>query len=171
MQDQGFKGGVAAEFEEKHQFPLPNMEMYHTERFGQNAGFKYEVPLEEDGTYTLVLKFSEVYFQEPGQKIFDVKLGNTKVVSDLDIFGKVYSRGIPYDEFVEFQVKGGKVVYKGSEVSGALTNGKLQVDFAVGRADNPKLNALLLVKGPKSLTHYDNFRKYLKALEDIKDQQ
>ena len=78
------------------------MEVYHTERFGQNSGFKYEVPVTEDGTYTLILKFSEVYFQEPEQKIFDVKLGNTKVVHDLDIFGKVYSRGIPYDEFVEF---------------------------------------------------------------------
>ena len=67
-------------------------------------------------------------------------------------------------------MKNGKVLYRGSEVSGALANGKLQVDFAVGRADNPKVNALLLVKGSRSSTHYDNFRKYLKALEDIKDQ-
>ena len=67
-------------------------------------------------------------------------------------------------------MKNGKVLYRGSEVSGALSNGKLQVDFAVGRADNPKLNALLLVKGPRSSTHYDNFRKYMKALEDIKNQ-
>ena len=57
----------------------------------------------------MILKFSEVYFQEPGQKIFDVKIGNQKAVADLDIFGTVFSRGIPYDEFVEINVKAGKV--------------------------------------------------------------
>jgi hypothetical protein len=50
-------------------------------------------------------------------------------------------------------------------------NGKLQIDFAVGRADNPKVNAILLVKGGKQNTHYESFRKYIKAIEDIKDQQ
>jgi hypothetical protein len=87
------------------------MEVYHTERYGANSGFKYEVPVEDDGLYTLVMKFSEVYFQEPGQKIFDVKIGGTKVIRELDIFHKVFSRGIPYDEFIEITVKNGKVIH------------------------------------------------------------
>jgi hypothetical protein len=55
------------------------------------------------------LKFSEVYFQGPGEKIFDVKIGSMAVINDLDIFGRVNSRAIPYDEFIEMNIKGGKV--------------------------------------------------------------
>ena len=84
--------------------------MYHSERWGKNEGFRYTLALPKaDGTYTLVLKFSEVYFTEPGQKMFDVKLGSLRVVNNLDIFGRLLSRGIPLDEFIEFEVKSGKV--------------------------------------------------------------
>ena len=31
------------------------------------------------------------------------------VINDLDIFGRVNSRAIPYDEFIEMNIKGGKV--------------------------------------------------------------
>ena len=55
------------------------------------------------------MKFSEVYFNEPGQKIFDVKLGKKTIVEDLDIFGQVFSRAIPLDTFTEFTVKDGKI--------------------------------------------------------------
>ncbi len=90
------------------QWALPNVEVYHTERWGGDEGFRYRLPIPQDGLYTLILKFSEVYFQEPEQKIFDVKIGSRKVVENLDIFGKLYSRGIPYDEFIEVTVKNGK---------------------------------------------------------------
>ncbi len=91
------------------QWILPNTDVYQTERYGANEGFKYLLPLNKDGLYALVLKFSEVYFTEPGQKIFDIKLGNEAIVQDLDIFAKVESRGMPYDEFIEFMVQGQKV--------------------------------------------------------------
>ena len=67
------------------------------------------MPIPSDGVYALVLKFSEIYFNEPGSKVFDIKIGDELVVSNLDIFSKVESRGIPYDEFVEFNVKAGKI--------------------------------------------------------------
>ena len=50
-------------------------------------------------------------------------------------------------------------------------NGKLQVDFAVGKADNPKVNGILLVQGGKQNTHFEAHKKYLKALDEIKQQQ
>jgi len=59
-----------------------------------------------------VLKFSEIFFQEPNQKVFDVLLGTKPVISDLDIFSKLLSRGIPYDEFIPLSVKAGKVYIK-----------------------------------------------------------
>lgn len=53
----------------------------------------------------LVLKFSEVYFNEPNQKVFDVVLNKEHViVSDLDLFAKV-GRGVAYDEVVPFVVR------------------------------------------------------------------
>ena len=71
------------------------------------------------------MKFSEIYFQEPGQKVFNIKVGSHVAVRDLDIFSKLLSRGIPYDEFVDVRVKGGKVTVNGQESTDALKNGKL----------------------------------------------
>ena len=153
------------------QWALPNTEVYHTERYGKGQGFTYAIPLKEDGLYTLVLKFSEIFFGEPGQKVFDVKLGQSTIIRDLDIFGKLLSRGIPFDEFVEFTIKDGRVFIGGSEATGALKNGKLQINFAQGRADNPKVNGIVIVEGGKQNTHFEAHKKYLKALDDIKKQQ
>lgn len=81
---------------------LPNSEIYHSERWGNAESIKYSLPAPtKDGVYTLVMKFSEIYWGEPGQKIFDVKIGKKTVIADLDIFGKIYARGLPYDEFIE----------------------------------------------------------------------
>ena len=67
---------------------LPNSEIYHSERYGMNEGFKYSLPApQKSGTYALILKFSEVYFMDVGQKVFDVKLGQKAIVKNLDIFG------------------------------------------------------------------------------------
>ena len=46
-----------------------------------------------------------------GEKVFDVKIGNKKIVEDLDIFGEVFSRALPYDTFTEIEIKKGKVYY------------------------------------------------------------
>ena len=45
------------------------------------------------------------------------------------------------------------------------------MEFAVGKADNPKVNGILLVEGGLENTHFAAHTKYLKALEDIKNQQ
>ena len=94
-----------------HQWILPNSEIYHSERFGNGESFKYIIPVQKDGLYTLILKFSEIYFNAPEEKIFDVKIGNTKIVEDLDIFGQVFSRSLPYDTFTEIEIKKGKVYH------------------------------------------------------------
>ena len=117
------------------------------------------------------MKFSEIYFQEPGQKVFSIKVGSQTAVRDLDIFAKLLSRGIPYDEFVDIKIKGGKVYVNGQESSDGMKNGKLQIDFVQGKADNPKINGVVLVQGGKENTHYTAFKNYLKALDDLKQQQ
>ena len=43
--------------------PLYQTERYHTSTFG------YSTPLRGDGEYLVILKFAEVYFTGPGQKV------------------------------------------------------------------------------------------------------
>lgn len=66
--------------------------------------------MKQPGKYVLILKFSEVYFNSAGEKIFDVALGNVKVVNQLDIYSKV-GKATAYDEYIEFEFKNGKIYY------------------------------------------------------------
>lgn len=82
--------------------------LYQTERYHTNT-FGYDLPIHLDGDYVLVLKFSEVYFNEPDQKVFDVVLnGEHTIVSDLDIFDKV-GRGVAHDEYIPFTISNGNI--------------------------------------------------------------
>lgn len=47
--------------------------IYQTERY-HTSTFGYEIPLESDGDYVLVLKFCEVYFNSINSKVFDIVL-------------------------------------------------------------------------------------------------
>jgi len=91
------------------------------------------------------LKFSEVYFTNPGEKQFDVKIGSRFVAKNLDIFGTLLSKMLPLDIFVNVEKKGGKLYIDGEEVTNGLKKNQIVIDFSVGRADNPKVNAILLV--------------------------
>lgn len=73
-----------------------------------------------DAVYTLVLKFSEVYFDQPGEKVFNVKVGEHFIQRDLDPFERAYGKYMPYDLFQEITVKGGKVQIDGKGVRGAI---------------------------------------------------
>ncbi|XP_077995234.1 malectin-B-like isoform X2 [Glandiceps talaboti] len=117
--------------------------LYQTERYDLDT-FGYEVPIEEDGDYVLVLKFCEVYFTASNQKVFDVVLNEQHtVVPELDIYDKV-GRGTAHDEIVPFTITRGKLKVQG-EVS--TFSGTLLVEFIKGYRDNPKVNALYVLKG------------------------
>ncbi|CAL8123865.1 unnamed protein product [Orchesella dallaii] len=124
----------------------PNDEiLYQTERYSPTT-FGYDIPLKEDGKYVLVLKFSEVYFRSPNQKIFDVVLnGRHKVVSDLDIFGSV-GFAAAHDEIIPFEVLyNGKTLLVGQH-SSDIRKGNIRLEFVKGYADNPKINAFYVAK-------------------------
>merc|ERR1719273_2082197 len=96
--------------------------LYQTERY-HTTTFGYDMPVHGDGEYLLILKFSEVYFNAPNMKVFDVVLnGDLTVNSDLDIFEKV-GRGVAHDEYIEFEVKSGKILFEGDETE--ITRGLL----------------------------------------------
>ena len=77
--------------------------------------------------------------------MFDVILnGDLTIASDLDIFERV-GRGAAHDEYIEFEVRQGRIVYENEESE--LTRGKMRVEFIKSYRDNPKVNAIVLMKG------------------------
>ena len=108
MQDNYFTGGQSSDFGANYEIKSTNeQELYQSERWGEEDFF-YDIPITQSGRYVLVLKFSEVYFNSPSEKIFDVSLGKETVVKHLDIFSKV-GKATAYDEYVEFEFKNNKI--------------------------------------------------------------
>ncbi len=68
----------------------------------------------------MVLKFSEIYFQNAGQKVFNVQIGDTFIARDLDPFSRALGRFLPYDLFVELTIRGGKIYVDSKEVKNAV---------------------------------------------------
>ncbi|XP_064120792.1 malectin-A-like [Macrobrachium nipponense] len=140
------KIGTASDFGRRiliRDVPIADQVLYQTERF-HHSTFGYDIPLKGDGEYILVLKFCEVYFDAPGKKVFDVVLnGGMKVLPGLDIFSRV-GRGVACDEHVPFTIVGNSVFVAGRE--SVLRSNTLRVEFAKGLKDNPKVNALFVMK-------------------------
>lgn len=65
----------------------------------------------------MILKFSEVYFTNLGEKQFDVKIGNKYVAKKLDIFATLLSKMLPLDLFISIELKSGKLYVDGEEVT------------------------------------------------------
>lgn len=96
----------------------------------------------------MVLKFSEVYFNAVDEKVFDVALGKEIILKDLDIFARV-GKAMAHDEYIVFEIQNGKVIINKREISGAYDESSkiLKLKFVKGAKDNPKINAILLIKG------------------------
>lgn len=108
------------------------------------------------GKFVVILKFSEVYFNDAGDKVFDVALGKKVVIKDLDIFAKV-GKAAAHDEYIQAELRDDKVYVNGEEAPSAFEakNKLLRVRFVKGRADNAKINAILVVKGDLKGNNFD----------------
>ncbi|MDF7814855.1 FG-GAP-like repeat-containing protein [Hymenobacter sp. YC55] len=109
-------------------------ELYQTERYGQGAVFSYALPL-PNNQYLVTLHFAEIYWDTPGQRLFDVTAEGTKVLDDYDILRKVAPNTATTETFLV-----------------TVTDGELNLDFSAlaadGGIDNPKLAALEVVVPP-----------------------
>lgn len=167
--DMNFVGGTPSDFG-KQLTPIKYTDtpaVYSTERYGTES-FSYLIPVVEDGKYVLILKFSEVWFDREGQKLFHVKVGNYFVVNYLDIYGRV-GKNAAYDDFLPFELKQGKIYVDKEEVSGGYFDGNIQVEFIKTSYDNPKVNAIVLVKGTLKDTHYAEFMGQLNKVKELKE--
>ncbi|KAL1494016.1 hypothetical protein ABEB36_009689 [Hypothenemus hampei] len=141
------KVGIASDYGKRlliGRVPPNDHILYQTERY-HTSTFGYDLNIPADGNYVLVLKFCEVYFESPDQKVFDIVLnGEHTIVADLDIFGKV-DKGVAHDEYIPFEVHQGKLYVVGEESD--IQGNKIRLEFIKGYKDNPKINAFYLMKG------------------------
>lgn len=146
--DRYHSGGEASDFGIR--FPITGTkdpELYQTERYaanGQELVYTLPMPMEIEGTFVLNLKFSEVYFEQPGKKVFGLQMNGLEVIRQLDIYERV-GFGAAYDEHIEFKIdKASKTLSVGRET--APYDGQLVLNF-MAQIDNPKVNALLVAQG------------------------
>mmetsp|Transcript_38629 Transcript_38629/g.43892 ORF Transcript_38629/g.43892 Transcript_38629/m.43892 type:complete len:361 (+) Transcript_38629:32-1114(+) len=172
VKDTGYDSGIESDFGQTIQFMLTEDEtVYKNERYGLDT-FSYTIPVTEDGKYVLILKFSEVYFQKSGEKVFDVRIGDVSPIQNMDIFDKV-GRYAAYDKFVQLEIKDGSLFIDDKEVEDAYSSDddELTIDFVKREHDNPKVNGIILVKGTLDDTHYQSHEYLMKEIETLKKKQ
>ena len=86
-------------------------------------------------------------------KVFDVLIGDVVVLQNFDPFVSAGQKLLPGDEFIDLQVRSGKLFVDNKLVNGGIKSGKLEIKFKKGKADNPKINAIMLVEGGVENTH------------------
>jgi hypothetical protein len=98
--------------------------LYQSERYGD---FSYGIPL-TNGDYNLVLKFAEIYQDNPGSRIFNVDVEGSREIRELDLLSRT-GKNTAYDVVIPV----------------ALRDGVLNVKFTTV-TDNAKLSAVEIRK-------------------------
>jgi Malectin domain/Fibronectin type III domain len=113
--------------------PAP-MAAYQSERYGQNAtSFTYTLPnLVAGNSYTVRLHFAEVYFTAAGQRLVNVSINGTQVLTNFDIFAAAGGMNIAIVE--EFSAT-------------ADSGGHITILFSPGSANNPKACGIEVISG------------------------
>ena len=142
--------------------------VYQTERWSEED-LIYNIPIKNQGTYVLILKFSEIYFNSIGEKVFDIKIGDDIIINDLDIFSKI-GKNSAYDEFITLNIKGDNLFIQGKKIKNGfnVSEKKIKITFVKKEKDNPKINGILLVKGGLENTDYEEFKNRLDNIERSK---
>ncbi|XP_055354917.1 malectin-B-like [Paramacrobiotus metropolitanus] len=123
--------------------------LYQTERYAEQT-FGYDIPIpktHKQTNFVLVLKFAEVYFNQPQMKVFDVLLnGEHLVVDGLDIFERAGGRAAAFDVHIPFRITGNKLLLTHTAEESDYS-GTLRLDFVKTSQDNPKCNAFYVARG------------------------
>lgn len=85
-----------------------------------------------------------MYFQNAGQRVFNIKIGKTIVRKDLDVVKEAGSKYAAHEEYIEIDVREDGVYYQQKKIEGGLLKGKLKLSFAKGKADNPIVQAIIV---------------------------
>ncbi len=96
--------------------------VYQSQRYGR---FSYNFPI-ANGTHTVKLKFAELVYKQPGQRVFNVVINGTQVITNLDLVN-VAGYGVPYDKVFHVNV----------------TDNNIKIDF-VPVVNSAKINAIAI---------------------------
>mmetsp|Transcript_19672 Transcript_19672/g.32245 ORF Transcript_19672/g.32245 Transcript_19672/m.32245 type:complete len:2037 (+) Transcript_19672:238-6348(+) len=69
-------------------------QVFNTERYGLKFG--YRIPVPTSGMYSVQLCFTEVYWQQPNMRVFDVSLQGQIMIRGLDLFSYTGGRAVMY---------------------------------------------------------------------------
>ncbi len=123
-EDKYFTGGTPGSTSE----PIAGSDkstVFSSERYGD---FSYSFPV-TNGTYSVQFGMVEMYHLSPDNRIFNVSVEGTEVISGLDIFAAV----------------GSNTLLKSDEFSTTVTDGQLNIDVTTV-ADNGTLSSILIRK-------------------------
>jgi Malectin domain len=130
--------GKSVKCEKYTMVPYDRM-LYRKQRQGN---FSYDLPANETGHYTVILKFVECC-KPPIKRIFDIYLNNHLVAATVDILREVGHIKM-YTLHIYFSICNGKLMHGDVEVG--LVNQHVRLEF-VSIKDDAALNSLLLVRG------------------------
>lgn len=85
-----------------------------------------------------------MYFRNPGERVFNIKVGSRVVRQDFDVVKEAGSRYAAHEEYIELDIQKDGVYFEGSKISGALSGNKLRVSFTKGKVDNPIVQGIIL---------------------------
>ncbi|WP_375437481.1 malectin domain-containing carbohydrate-binding protein, partial [uncultured Hymenobacter sp.] len=103
--------------------------IYQSERYGPST---YSLPV-PNGQYTVVLHFAEFHWTAAGQRVFDVSVEGTKVLTAYDIVKKAGLKTATTETF-----------------PATVNDGVLTVAFQTGTADLPKISAIEVLQASGS---------------------
>ncbi|HVH69506.1 MAG TPA: malectin domain-containing carbohydrate-binding protein, partial [Candidatus Dormibacteraeota bacterium] len=134
--DEDFSGGTAAlhsvTVDTSHVTNPAPQAVYQYERYGNAANFSYTLPgLTAGASYTVRLHFAETYFTTTGQRIFNVSINGTQVLTNFDI---VAAAGAANRAIIE------------QFTAAADSSGKITILFNPGTANNPKVDGIEVLK-------------------------
>ncbi len=121
--DTGFTGGSAASTTAAIT-NTTDQTLYKSERWGASS-YAFAAPV---GTYSVTLKFAEIYYTAAGQRAFNVAINGTTVLTNFDVFAQAGGANRAVDR--TFTVNS----------TGAIT-----IQFLAGTADQPKVSAIEIV--------------------------
>eukprot|EP01134_Creolimax_fragrantissima_P007361 CFRG7361T1 len=134
-----------------------DMALYQSEHWDDDSFMYTADNINRPGEYTAVFKFSEVYFNEAGKKVFGLYINDVEVTDHIDIFAEVGAFAA-YDLIVPFKIRDDlRVQLNEGEASIATEKkSKLEIELRIiNGLDNPKINAFFIAYGnPTDLEIY-----------------
>ncbi|HEY5242833.1 MAG TPA: malectin [Polyangiaceae bacterium] len=104
-------------------------ELYNGQRYG-NPSFSYRFAV-PNGTYTVTLKFAELYVTGPGMRLFAIAINGATVETSFDIYAAAGAMNTAVDRSYPVTVSGGQI----------------EIDFTQGAVQFPKVDAIQIAQG------------------------